>query len=315
MQVNIGIIGLGTIGFGVYEILRDNRENLNKKHNLNLVLKAIADPNIDNLEEDFKNIELYKEGSRIANDTEIDLAVLLIGGTGIELDLMKLAIKNKKHIITANKAIISEFGEEIFTLARENKVSIHYEAAVGGVIPVVETTENYLAANSIKSIKGIFNGTCNFILTKMDQGLSYEEALKITQEKGFAEADPTLDVNGADTAHKITILSRLAFGNNISINDIDYKGITDLTDEDFSKAKQKNCKIKLMGSANDKGEVYVEPVVISNNDVLSRFDNEYNAIIIEGDYSGPILLAGKGAGRYPTAIAVVNDIIKAAKLL
>ena len=122
-------------------------------------------------------------------------------------------------------------------------------------------------------------------------------------------------MNGADTDHKITILSRLAFGNNMSMNDIDYKGIMDLTKEDFHTAKQKNCKIKLMGSANDKGEVYVEPVVISNNDVLSRFDNEYNAIIIEGDHSGPLLLAGKGAGRFPTATAVVNDIVKAAKLL
>ncbi len=315
--INIGMIGLGTIGFGVFIILRDNVDSLNEKYGINIKVHSVADLEINNLKDKIsKDINQYKDGHKIVEDPEIDIVVELIGGTKIAKDLMVAAIKNKKDVVTANKAIISEFGEEIFELANKNDVNIAYEAAVGGVIPVINTVSDYLSSNKIQSIKGILNGTCNFIITKMEEGLSYEEAIKTAQQNGFAEADPTLDVNGADTAHKITILSRLAFGINVTFNDIYYQGIQNLTKVDFDYAKENGYKIKLLGMAreiNGKYEICVGPVLVQKDHLLAKVDNEYNAVYVKGNHSDPILLVGKGAGRYPTATAVVNNIVLLAK--
>ena len=314
MPTNIGIMGLGTIGLGVYNILKDKLKTLNEKHDLEINIRAVADLNVDSL--NLKDTNTYKDASEMLEKERLDIVVELIGGTGIAKELMIKAIKNKSNIVTANKAIISEFGNEIFSLAKDNNINISYEASVGGVNPIISTMQNYLSSNNITSIKGILNGTCNFILTKMQQGLSYEKALKTAQEEGFAEADPTLDVNGADTAHKITILSRLAFGIDVTFNDIHFEGIQKLKNMDFDFAKENNYKIKLLGIANKKDDSYdirVHPVLIEENHPLAKVDDEFNAVFIEGDYSGPIMLAGKGAGRYPTATAVVHDVVQIAR--
>jgi len=315
--INVGIIGLGTIGFGAFDILYENTSKINEKNNFNIKVHSVATKGVDEIKDKIpKEVKLLDNGAKIAEDKDIDIVVELMGGTTIAKDFVISAIKNKKHVVTANKAIISEFGKEIFKLAKENNVTISYGAAVGGVMPVIHTLKDYLLTNDIKEIKGILNGTCNFILTLMEQGLSYEESLKKAQEQGFAEADPTLDVNGADTAHKITILARLAFDMDITFNDIHFEGIQSLTNVDFDFAKQNGYKIKLLGIAkklNGKYDINVRPFLISQGHLLAKVDNEYNAVFIEGNYSHPLLLVGKGAGRYPTATAVVNDIIEAAK--
>lgn len=314
-QINIGIMGAGTIGLGVIHILSENLEKLNKKHGLNLKIHSVAAPEVAHLDIP-SGIIKYTDGKFVAENPEIDIVVELIGGTGIAKTLMMQAISNKKHIVTANKAIISEHGKEISELASKNNVSLMYEASVGGVMPVIETISNYLSSNTITSIKGILNGTCNFMLTKMmEEGLGYEEALDIAQHKGFAEADPALDVSGADSCHKIAILARIAFGIDVSMKDIHYEGIQRLKRIDFDFAREGDYQIKLLASAkssNGKYEISVRPMLINKDHLLAKVNNEYNAVLIEGNYSDPLLMVGKGAGRYPTATAVVSDIVKAA---
>lgn len=314
-SINIGIMGLGTIGYGVYTILKDEIDKLNKRHNLKLKLHSVADPEID--KKDISgDVNKYNDGYKITNDPDINIVIEVIGGTGIAKELVSQAIKNKKHVITANKAIISEYGKEIFELANENDVTVSFEAAVGGVMPAVHTLNEYLSSNKVISIKGILNGTCNYILTLMEEGLSYEDAVKKAQEKGFAEADPTLDVNGDDTAHKITILARLAWGINIKKEDISYQGIDKLKKIDFDYAKEHGYKIKLIGAAkklNGKFDIFVKPLLMPKDHLLGKIDHEFNALLVKANYANSVLISGKGAGRFPTATAVVNDVILAAK--
>lgn len=306
-KIKIGLIGLGTVGSGVYKTLQsfDNVEitkiavrNLNKPRN------------IDGLDNSIVTDKPYE----VVNDTDIDIVVELIGGLEPAYDLIKTAIKNGKHIVTANKELLAKKGEELFKFAEENNKVILYEAAIAGGIPIIMPIKTILAGNKIHKIEAILNGTTNYILTKMDmQGASYEDVLKEAQELGYAEADPTGDVEGFDAAYKITTLATLAFKKRIKIENVYREGITHIRAQDMEAANDLGYKIKLIASAyitqDGKADVRVHPMLVSKSSTLAHIDYVTNAVNLEGHPVGSITLSGPGAGEFPTASSVVGDIL------
>ena len=316
--MKIGIIGLGTVGEGVLKVLTKEKHSIFEKSQADIEVKYACDLNITrDFSFEFDKSILIDDYKKILEDSEIKLVVELIGGETLAKDIIIQAFKSKKSVVTANKALIAKHGVELFQIAKENGVSFLFEAAVGGGIPIVTPLMESLVANTVTEIKGIMNGTSNYILTKMkEENLSFEEALSIASAKGYAEADPTYDVDGIDAGHKINILASLAYGGSIKFKDMQISGIREINTLDIFSANQLNSTIKLIASSKmiseDSAQISVEPVIISNNEILAKVDDVYNAIETIGSYTGRTLFYGKGAGMDPTASAVVADIVKIA---
>lgn len=318
--MKIGIIGLGTVGEGVLKVLTKEKHSIFEKSQADIEVKYACDLNITrDFSFEFDKSILINDYKKILEDSEIKLVVELIGGETLAKDIIIQAFKSKKSVVTANKALIAKHGVELFQIAKENGVSFLFEAAVGGGIPIVTPLMESLVANTVTEIKGIMNGTSNYILTKMkEENLSFDEALSIASAKGYAEADPTYDVDGIDAGHKINILASLAYGGSIKFKDMQISGIREINTLDIFSANQLNSTIKLIASSKlvseDSAQISVEPVIISNNEILAKVDDVYNAIETIGSYTGRTLFYGKGAGMDPTASAVVADIVKIATI-
>ena len=302
--LKIGIIGLGVVGTGVVKAL-------SKFDNIKIVKAAVRNKN-KKREVDVQYIT--DDPFEIANDPEIDVVVEVAGGVDPCLEVLKTAIKNKKHIVTANKELLAKFGDEIFSLANENNVTVLYEAAVAGGIPIIGPIKTTLKGNEFNKVMGILNGTTNYILTKMEEdGVSYLECLKDAQKLGYAEADPTNDVEGYDTMFKIAILSNIVFHKKIDYKKIYREGITKITQDDIKCAKELGYKIKLIGLAqkleNDELDIRVHPVLVEENSMLAKISNAINTVQLEGSPVGSVMFTGPGAGEGPTASSVVGDIL------
>lgn len=302
--LKIGIIGLGVVGTGVVKAL-------SKFDNIKILKAAVRNKN-KKREIDVQYIT--DDPFEIANDPEIDVVVEVAGGVDPCLEVLKTAIKNKKHIVTANKELLAKFGDEIFSLANENNVTVLYEAAVAGGIPIIGPIKTTLRGNEFNKVMGILNGTTNYILTKMEEdGVSYLECLKDAQKLGYAEADPTNDVEGFDTMFKIAILSNIVFHKKIDYKKIYREGITKITQDDIKCAKELGYKIKLIGLAqkleNDELDIRVHPVLVEENSMLAKISNAINTVQLEGAPVGSVMFTGPGAGEGPTASSVVGDIL------
>ncbi|MBI5374136.1 MAG: homoserine dehydrogenase [Candidatus Schekmanbacteria bacterium] len=317
-KIYAGLIGFGTVGKGVVKILKQNHDIIEKKLGAELVLKRIADLDIKSSRGiDIDKSMLTANAKELIEDPEIEIIVELIGGINPAKEFILGALGNGKHVATANKSLLAKHGVEIFGAAVKAGKNIGFEASVGGVIPVIRSLKEGFAADEVQSIYGIINGTSNYILTKMtEEGKDFPSALKEAQDKGFAEADPTLDIGGGDSAHKIAVLGALAFGTNIPLEEIHTEGITDISPLDIKYAYDLGYKVKLLAIAkNIDGEIdiRVNPTMIPFDNPLSNVNNEYNAIYIVGKNSGRTILFGKGAGELPTAVAVVGDMIEIAR--
>ena len=314
--MKVGIIGLGTVGEGVLKVLVNEKESIFEKSRAKVEVKYACDLNIDReFSFDFDKSILVNDYKKVLADPEIKIVVELIGGETLAKTIITEAFKAKKSVVTANKALIAKHGVELFQIAKENGVSFLFEAAVGGGIPIVTPLMESLVANTITEIRGIMNGTSNYILTKMkNDNLSFEEALRIASEKGYAEADPTYDVDGIDAGHKINILASLAYGGSIKFKDMQLKGIRDISTIDIFAASQLDSTIKLIASSKllteTSAQISVEPTLVSNTRILAKVDDVYNAIETIGSYTDKTLFYGKGAGMDPTASAVVADVFE-----
>ena len=317
-KINVGLIGAGTVGGGTYKILKENFLEIFRKTGKEIIVFALAEKDLKRAKEvvDEKTI-IYEDAFDLVKDKNIHVVVELIGGTGIAKDLVEEAIKNNKHIVTANKALVAMHGEELVSLANKHNVNLSYEAAVAGGIPIIKSTREGLAANKIEWIVGILNGTTNYILTEMkENNLAFDVALKQAQELGFAEADPTFDIEGVDAAHKITILASIAFGILINFKATYVEGISNLEQKDIMYAEDLGYKIKLLGITkcfNEIVEQRVHPTLIPKNQLVANVDGAMNAVLVQGNKVGPTLYYGAGAGSEPTASAVVADIIDLAR--
>jgi homoserine dehydrogenase len=319
-KINVGLIGAGTVGSGTYKILKENFNEIYRKTGKEIAVFALAEKDIKRAKEvvDDKTL-IFDDAFDLVKDENIHIVVELIGGTGISKDLVVEALKNNKHVVTANKALIAMHGEELVDLAIKHNVNLSYEAAVAGGIPIIKAIREGLAANKIEWIAGILNGTTNYILTEMkENNLAFEVALKQAQELGFAEADPTFDIEGVDAAHKITILASIAFGIPINFNAVHIEGISNLAQKDIIYAEELGYKIKLLGitkNINDAIELRVHPTLIPEKRLVANVDGAMNAVLVKGDMVGPTMYYGAGAGSEPTASAVVADIIDLARNL
>ena len=314
-EINIGLIGFGTIGAGVVEIFNKNQDILSKKCGKPVNLRKVADLDITT-DRGVKIDEsiLTTDVNDVLENDDIDIVIELVGGYEPAKTFVLKAMKNGKHVVSANKALIAKHWEELINAADENNVRFSFEASVGGGIPVLQPLNECLSANRFEAIYGIMNGTANYILTKMsEEGLKFEDVLKEAQDKGYAEADPTFDIEGHDTAQKLIVLTKLGFGEYIPQEKFHVEGITKITPEDIEFAKNElNYVIKLLGIAkqtNDGLEIRVHPTFIKNDHLLASVNDVFNAIYLIGDFVGPVMLYGQGAGRMATASAVVGDCL------
>ena len=316
--INIGIAGLGTVGSEVAKQLQSNSEFLNRKAGKQLNLVAVSANNKNkNRNFDLSNLKWFTNAASMSETNEIDLVVELIGGSdGIALDLCKNSLIKGKSVVTANKAMMSKHGYELAKISEKNKCSIAFEASVAGCIPIIKSLRDALSGTRVNSISGILNGTCNFILTEMrEKGISFAEVLKDAQEKGYAEADPTFDVDGIDAAQKLTILSAIAFGIAPDNKNLSISGIRDVDVTDILFAEELGYRIKLLAySKLDNGLVQeVSPCMISLDKQISNVEGVLNAVELETELAGSVLLTGYGAGAEATATAVLSDIISIAQ--
>ena len=318
--INVGLLGCGTVGTGVAKILIENRDLIFSRVGAFLNLKYVAD--IDTQTHrgiQFDDGVFISDAFKVVDDPEVDIIVEMIGGEGIAKDLIFRAINNGKPVVTANKALLAVHGNAVFKAAIEHGVDLAFEASVGGCMPIIKSIRESLAGNHLKSMAGILNGTCNYILSKSaEDGSSFEDVLKEAQKIGVAEADPTLDIEGIDTAHKLAILTSLAYGMEINFNDIYIEGISNITPMDIDFAEQFGYRIKLLAitkNAGDAVEARVHPTMIPFSNPLCSVNGVLNAVTIFGDAIGDMMLYGYGAGMMPTASAVVGDIIDIARNL
>ncbi|MEJ7160317.1 homoserine dehydrogenase [Staphylococcus epidermidis] len=316
-ELNIALLGLGTVGSGVVKIIEENRQQIKDTINKDIVIKHILVR--DKSKKRPLNISQYhltEDINDILNDNSIDIVVEVMGGIEPTVDWLKTALKNKKHVITANKDLLAIHLKLLEDLAEENGVALKFEASVAGGIPIVNAINNGLNANNISKFMGIFNGTSNFILSKMThEQTTFKDALEEAQRLGFAEADPTDDVEGVDAARKVVITSYLSFNQVIKLNDVKLVGISDITLADINAASALNYKIKLIGKGtyeNGYVNASVEPTLIHKNHQLAAVENEYNAIYVIGDAVGDTMFYGKGAGSLATGSAVVSDLLNVA---
>ncbi|MBW2192531.1 MAG: homoserine dehydrogenase [Deltaproteobacteria bacterium] len=317
-EIAIGLLGCGTVGTGVARILIERKDLIRSRVGTNLILKYVAD--LDQTTDrgiQFDDGVFVTDAQKVVDDPDIDIIIEMIGGEGIAKEMMLRAIANGKHVVTANKALLAMQGNAIFKAAAEKKVDLAFEASVGGCMPIIKSIRESLVGNNIKSMIGILNGTCNYILSKStEDGSPFEAALAEAQAKGFAEADPTLDVEGFDTAHKLAIITSLAYGTTINFNDIYIEGISRITPMDIEHADQFGYRIKLLAISKNMGdaiEARVHPTMVPHKNLLSSVNGSLNAITISGDASGDILLNGYGAGMMPTASAVISDTVDLAR--
>ena len=319
-KINVGLLGCGTVGTGVAKILIENRDVIRSRVGADLNLKYVADIE---MQRDrgirFDDGVFINDAYKVVDDPNIDIIIEMIGGEGVARDLILRAIDNGKPVVTANKALLAVHGNAIFKAAMEQGVDLAFEASVGGCMPIIKSLRESLVGNHIKSMAGILNGTCNYILSRStDDGGSFEAVLAEAQEKGFTEADPTLDIEGVDTAHKLAILTSLAYGMEINFKDIYIEGISNIAPIDIDFAGQFGYKIKLLAISKNVGnavDARVHPTMIPFHNPLSSVGGVLNAITISGDAIGDMMLSGYGAGMMPTASAVVGDIVDLARNL
>ncbi len=313
-EIKVGLLGCGTVGTGVAKLLLENNEIISKRVGATLTLKWVADLDTETDRGiQFDDGVLITEAQKVVDDPEIDIVIEMIGGEGAAKDFMLKAIENGKHVITANKALLASQGNMLFKAAALKGVDLAFEAAVGGCMPIIKSLRESLVGNRITSMIGILNGTCNYILSKItDDGSPYQNALSEAQLKGYAEADPTLDVEGIDTAHKIAILGALAYGMEINLADVYIEGISKITPLDIEFAGQFGYRIKLLAISKMRDgsvEARVHPTMIPFDNLLSNVNGTVNAIMVSGDAVGDIMLYGRGAGMMPTASAVISDTV------
>ena len=318
--INVGLLGLGTVGAGTIEVLRRNKEEISRRAGREIRIshataRDLTKPRNFSLD----GIELLANADALVSHPDIDIVCELIGGDTFTKALVLKAIANGKHIVTANKALLAKHGTEIFAAAIENRVTVAFEAAVSGGVPIIKALREGLTANRIEWIAGIINGTSNFILSEMrSRGASFDAVLKEAQEKGYAEADPTFDIEGIDAAHKLTILSAIAFGVPPQFDKAYTEGISALTDKDIKYAEQLGYRIKLLGitrRAKDGIELRVHPTLIPAKRLIANVEGVMNAVLVKGDAVGATLYYGRGAGGEPTASAVVADLVDVARMM
>ena len=319
-QIGIGLLGFGTVGAGVVEGLQRNRELLSQRLGVELVLRRIAD--VD-LERDrgvtVDRAILTRDARAVIADPRVDIVVELIGGTGIARTLMGEALRAKKPVVTANKRLLAEHGQEIFGLAEQGGVDLYFGASVGGGIPIIRVLREGLIGNEVRRILGILNGTCNYILTRMERdALTFDAALRGAQEAGYAEADPSLDIDGFDTAHKAVILASLAYGFHVPMSAVSVEGVRGLSGMDVQYARELGYRIKLLAIVRRDGdeiEVRVHPTLVPMEHMLASVNQVFNAVMVQGDLTGDTLYYGRGAGREPTASTVIGDLADIARNL
>ena len=318
--VKVGLLGLGTVGGGTVNVLKRNAEEIARRagRGIEVVHAAARDLNKPRIC-DTTGIQLSTDPSEVVNNPEVEIIIELIGGDGLAKDMVMTAIEQGKHVVTANKALIAKHGNEIFAKAQEKGVTVAFEAAVAGGIPIIKAIREGLAGNQIQWLAGIINGTGNFILTEMkDKGRDFDDVLKEAQALGYAEADPTFDVEGIDAAHKLTILASIAFGIPLQFEKTFTEGISTITREDVAYAEELGYRIKHLGIARrtDKGiELRVHPTLIPERRLIASVDGVMNAVLVMGDAVGPTLYYGAGAGAEPTASAVVADVVDVVRAL
>jgi homoserine dehydrogenase len=318
--INVGLLGCGTVGTGVAKLLIDSSQVIGARLGATLNLKRVADIDIETDRGiQFDEGVLTTDANALVNDPKIDIIIEMIGGEGIAKELILKAIDNGKQVITANKALLAGQGNALFKAAAAKGVDLAFEAAVGGCMPIIKSMRESLVANRIHSMTGILNGTCNYILTKItDERRRFGDALSEAQQKGYAEADPALDVDGIDTAHKIAILTALAYGTEINLADVYIEGISMITPLDVEFAEHFGYRIKLLAISKRKGakiETRVHPTMIPFSNLLSNVNGTVNAIMVSADAVGDIMLYGRGAGMMPTASAVISDVVDIARNL
>ena len=317
-KINVGLIGFGTIGVGVAKILAENHEVIQKRLGAAVCLAKIADLDITTDRGIAVNDGVLTTSvDDIIENPEIDIVIELIGGYEPARTFILKALKNNKHVVTANKALLAKHGDELFETVDEKGLSIGFEASIGGAIPIIRSIREGFVANRIQAIEGIVNGTANYILSKMsDENCDFDVALKEAQEKGFAEVDPTFDIEGIDSAHKIAVLTRIAYGAPIKFEDIKVSGITNITSEDIECGKEFGYRIKLLAISKYDGEaidIRVHPAMIPSSHPMASVNGVLNAIRVCDDMMDENILIGHGAGALPTGSAVVGDIVEIAR--
>ncbi|HZK87726.1 MAG TPA: homoserine dehydrogenase [Anaerovoracaceae bacterium] len=318
--VKVGLMGFGNIGTGTYKTLEMNKTKIAQNAGSNIEITKILEKDVDRERGVTVSKDQFTQNPNdIFTDPEISIVIELLGGIEPATSFMLEAMKHKKHVVTANKAAVAANYDLLVNTAKDNNVEFRFEASVGGGIPVINALTTVLGANQFEEILGIVNGTTNYILTQMtDFGLNYEDVLKTAQEKGFAEADPTADVEGIDVANKLSILISLVFNVKVAPEDIPTLGISKITKVEINNAKEKGCKIKLIASAkmiNDKLEYSVKPTLIPNEHPLAGVNNEFNAVFVKGNAVGELMFYGKGAGPLPTGSAIMGDVLEIAKAI
>lgn len=316
--VKVGLCGLGTVGTGVVRVLDDHKERIRHKLGCEVEIVKVLVNDVSKPRDVIINPDwLTDNPDDLSGDPEIDILVEVMGGLDGTKSLLEKALKNGKHVVTANKDLMAVSGHELMQLAKENRCDILYDASIAGGIPIVRTLVDGLASDHIEKVMGIVNGTTNYIMTKMtDEGLPFEDVLKDAQDLGFAEADPTSDVEGLDAARKMALLANLAFKMEVKLDDVEVKGITTITQDDINFAKSLGYTIKLIGIAamnKQKVEVMVEPTLLPQDHPLANVKNEYNAVYVYGEAVGETMFYGPGAGSLPTATAVVSDLMEVIK--
>ena len=318
--INVGLLGIGTVGGGTWDVLQRNASEIERRAGRAIRISRIADKDLGRARKIAgTKAKITSDAFEVVRAKDIDIVVELIGGTTIAKDLVLEAIRNGKHVVTANKALLATHGNEIFAAAQKKGVMVAFEASVAGGIPIIKALREGLAANRIEWIAGIINGTSNFILSEMrDKGLPFATALKDAQKKGYAEADPTFDIEGVDAAHKLTILSALAFGIPMQFSKAYTEGISKLTQEDIRYAEQLGYRIKLLGITKRKNkgiELRVHPTLVPARRLIANVEGVMNAILVNGDAVGATMYYGAGAGSQPTASAVVADLVDITRLV
>ncbi|WP_349609194.1 homoserine dehydrogenase [Cupriavidus sp. DF5525] len=317
--IKVGLLGIGTVGSGTYNVLKRNQEEIRRRAGRGIEIAIVADLNTERARELTNGeVEIVSDANEVVNRPDIDIVIELIGGYGIARELVLKAIENGKHVVTANKALLAVHGNEIFEAARRKGVIVAFEAAVAGGIPIIKALREGLTANRIQWIAGIINGTTNFILSEMrDKGLDFDVVLKEAQQLGYAEADPTFDIEGIDAAHKVTLMSAIAFGMPVQFDKAHVEGITKLAATDIKYAEELGYRIKLLGITrrrDDGVELRVHPTLVPASRLIANVEGAMNAVLVQGDAVGATLYYGKGAGAEPTASAVIADLVDVTRL-
>src|SRR5882672_5137065 len=318
--INVGLLGIGTVGGGTWDVLSRNADEIQRRAGRAITISVVADKALAHAKKiTGGKAKVVSDAFSLVKDKNIDIIIELIGGYTVAKELVLEAIRNGKHVVTANKALLATHGNEIFAAAQKKGVMVAFEASVGGGIPIIKALREGLAANRIEWIAGIINGTSNFILSEMrDKGLAFETVLKDAQKRGYAEADPTFDIEGNDASHKLTILAALAFGIPMQLEKCFVEGITKLTAADIRYAEELGYRIKLLGITKKKErgiELRVHPTLVPARRLIANVEGVMNGILVKGDAVGPTLYYGAGAGAQPTASAVVADLIDVTRLI